>query len=546
MQEKLQVGDEMRIQSSFETDFFTTLFTEVRVDRNTNSKRNMKVIRRHRSKRVECCFMLTKPWAFIILLLALTHPRPHSYAKVGVAEAKKSIPHSKETYLYSTSPAWNHSPQIDKHGFLTTRYKMYPGTWEKDARIGGKYGYKSMHTRYLDRLDVVIRQVPGDGNCLFHSLSTALSWVEDRAHLDFDESFRGKKKNSKNSRKSRNGRTRTRTSTQEELDLFTRSTILRQLSVDVLNPKPIESDSSTETKRLGLLKRNGRNKLKPLFLQGSEFLRHEELLDVACSQYGLTGGEYCESMRNNGVWGGGPEIVALCNYLKRPIHVYELMTVRPEIGSTRSGRGHKKSQEDEESNPEFRLRRMALFGSPKFDYREPLHILSADCRFPDIKPGQQASAGNHFMAMFIQKGGTRTRIGQRSARAGACRQGVRVRSGSRDRNNRWGENTFARREVISKYLRSNDSTCSGDEITTQGFMDRIMKRMLADDHNKKAEVDDNANDNPIQAIVKWCNDRRMIIGDDNKIDDSTSDNPVQAIMKWCNDRRSPFRFVGRE
>jgi hypothetical protein len=73
-----------------------------------------------------------------------------------------------------------------------------------------------------------------------------------------------------------------------------------------------------------------------------------------------------------------------------------------------------------------------------------------------------------------------------------------------------------------------------------------MKRMLADDHNKKAEVDDNANDNPIQAIVKWCNDRRMIIGDDNKIDDSTSDNPVQAIMKWCNDRRSPFRFVGRE
>ena len=150
------------------------------------------------------------------------------------------------------------------------------------------------------------------------------------------------------------------------------------------------------------------------------------------------------------------------------------------------------------------------------------------------------------MAMFIQKGGTRTRIGQRSARAGACRQGVRVRSGSRDRNNRWGENTFARREVISKYLRSNDSTCSGDEITTQGFMDRIMKRMLADDHNKKAELDDNANDNPIQAIVKWCNDRRMIIGDDDKIDDSTSDNPVQAIMKWCNDRRSPFRFVGRE
>jgi len=43
---------------------------------------------------------------------------------------------------------------------------------------------------------------------------------------------------------------------------------------------------------------------------------------------------------------------------------------------------------------------MACFGSPKFDHREPLHILSADCRFPDLTPGLQASAGNHFMALF--------------------------------------------------------------------------------------------------------------------------------------------------
>jgi hypothetical protein len=145
-------------------------------------------------------------------------------------------------------------------------------------------------------------------------------------------------------------------------------------------------------------------------------------------------------MKNNGVWGGGPEIVALCNYLRRPIHVYELMTIRPTLNNknkrrTRSNKSEaaqlqKLKESWEEATPEFRLRRMALFGSPKFDYREPLRILSADCRFPYLKPGEQASAGNHFMAMFIEKKNSRERI----PRVGASRHshhGVRVRSGGR-------------------------------------------------------------------------------------------------------------------
>ena len=48
----------------------------------------------------------------------------------------------------------------------------------------------------------------------------------------------------------------------------------------------------------------------------------------------------------------------------------------------------------------FRIRRMACFGSPRYDRREPLHILSADSRFPDIQPGKQKRTGNHFLAMF--------------------------------------------------------------------------------------------------------------------------------------------------
>ncbi len=33
--------------------------------------------------------------------------------------------------------------------------------------------------------------------------------------------------------------------------------------------------------------------------------------------------DYCSQMRNKGVWGGGPEILALVNSLRRPIHVFE-------------------------------------------------------------------------------------------------------------------------------------------------------------------------------------------------------------------------------
>ena len=49
---------------------------------------------------------------------------------------------------------------------------------------------------------------------------------------------------------------------------------------------------------------------------------------------------------------------------------------------------------------QFTLRRMACFGSPKFDRKEPLHILSADSRFPDVEPRRVRKIGNHFLALF--------------------------------------------------------------------------------------------------------------------------------------------------
>jgi hypothetical protein len=87
---------------------------------------------------------------------------------------------------------------------------------------------------------------------------------------------------------------------QRILELRCKSLELRNAAVDVLQNK------------------KGRRKL---FLQGDEYLEARELLAAAAAQFDLEGDEYCALMRKESYWGGGPEIVALCNHLQRPIHM---------------------------------------------------------------------------------------------------------------------------------------------------------------------------------------------------------------------------------
>jgi OTU-like cysteine protease len=255
-------------------------------------------------------------------------------------------------------PPWNLSHQIDDKGFLKTLYRRVPGEWEPEVKLRTSHGV-SARCR--------IRQVPGDGNCLFHSISLCLRHAVNGTHWRLDGA-----------------------GSLEELYLHSHE--LRQKAVQCL---------ASPTRRL--------------FLQGRESLKATELVQAAAAQYHLTPEEYCECMSQSSVWGGGPEIVALCNLLQRPIHVYELATAvvrgaQSEPHRQQHAQHHPQSQyrdrmaeDDDEldSSPSsFVLRRMACFGSPKFDHRRPLHILSADSRFPDVPPGQQLSSGNHFLAVF--------------------------------------------------------------------------------------------------------------------------------------------------
>jgi hypothetical protein len=282
-------------------------------------------------------------------------------------QARNTLPrsaNSRRRIVDHQQPPWNPSTLIDSDGFLTGLYARTPGDWEQTVRL---------RTAHDTSLPCQIRQVPGDGNCLFHSLSLALHYAVNGTHWDIVGSSTGLQA------------------------LCERSRWLRAQAVATLRAK------------------SGR-----LFLQGRETLRPQELVVAAAQQYDLTPEEYCTAMEEECVWGGGPEIVALCNILQRPIHVYELAVddgrENDDVESDDSGgftSGKKNvygARSTVNGKPCFILRRMACFGSPRFDRQEALHILSADSRFPDLSPGHQLSAGNHFLAVFPQQRRRRKRL----------------------------------------------------------------------------------------------------------------------------------------
>jgi hypothetical protein len=117
-----------------------------------------------------------------------------------------------------------------------------------------------------------IRQVPGDGGCLFHAIATWIFFALKNEHCDFDVNVR------KLSNK------------------------LRVLSIEIL-----QSNQS-------------------LVIENDETLNSLQLLDMVADNYNMNRTEYCTKMLDPKSWGGGPEIVALSNYFQCPIHVYQLST----------------------------------------------------------------------------------------------------------------------------------------------------------------------------------------------------------------------------
>ncbi|KAL3756271.1 hypothetical protein ACHAWU_007222 [Discostella pseudostelligera] len=304
---------------------------------------------------------------------------------------------------YYQRPAWNASPKINQQGYLCELFRRIPGEWESSAEaasISDQSHHNNLNT------PVIIRQVPGDGCCLFHAVAISLNLIRDGIHLRMDtaESLR-------------------------ELKAMSRS--LRHVAVDCLRSCGVEQQRIGKSRSL-FFRRTGRisphaivnstatsthhherstRKYPRLFIQGTESMSTSQLLSTAASQYGITPEEYCDLMEQDSYWGGGPEIVALCNVLKRPIHVFELVPWNAVMNSAGDDDDTSTTTStttipcavrvpDHLINQQFCLRRMATFGSPKYDSKMPLHILSADSRFPDVNPESIFENGNHFMALF--------------------------------------------------------------------------------------------------------------------------------------------------
>jgi hypothetical protein len=192
------------------------------------------------------------------------------------------------------------------------------------------------------------RQVPGDGACLFHTLSAGLWESVNGTHHPMDRKV-----------------------------LRSQSLRLRARAVDVLEDQ----------------------RDPQLYMGDSEYMKASQLLEMAAEQAACATDEYCSKLRDPRAWGGGPEIVALSNALSRPIHIYELVWASADAPCARK---HLRGAAEREANaPRWCVQCIAEFGTPKWSRRyPPIHVLSCDSRFPHLQPEQQLEQGNHFLLLF--------------------------------------------------------------------------------------------------------------------------------------------------
>jgi len=274
-----------------------------------------------------------------------------------------------------------------------------------------------------------IRQVPGDGNCLFHALSCAILHYANNKLLGNSDQARHPNHHQShphlNDPTLKGGALEMRALSKQLREMAVEELRLRVSQEERESSKGVDggaSDSNPSSSpvrqfyhRMLAPFRRGRGRFSEspnLYLQQTVHLPPSTLLSSAASQYNLTVSKYLSDMATSNTWGGGPEIVALVNRLRRPIHVYELVSTKKPPYLNAVGRRTEAAAPKEggeavaafyDISNKFFLRRLAAFGSPLFDETgngPPLCILSADCRFPNIKHGEENDVGNHFLAIF--------------------------------------------------------------------------------------------------------------------------------------------------
>ncbi|KAL7460710.1 hypothetical protein ACHAXS_001151 [Conticribra weissflogii] len=241
---------------------------------------------------------------------------------------------------------------------------------------------------------VAIRQVPGDGSCLFHAIAAGLlcqPLVEKNNTAvtpdDFDISDLSCDTATFPSLRQLHS--------PQMYELLRLSSELRQQAVDTLQ--------------------NSFDEQSLLHLNSNQTIRASELIKSATQQYkGLTATEYLQDMQQYGVWGGGPEIVALANAMGRQIILLEPLD--DDVGDGENRLAAYASRGDGIDDATCYLKVAAQFGkrlgvNEDSDVRVntsasgDIFILLANKDFPNMV-GRGYYAGidncnkNHFLAVF--------------------------------------------------------------------------------------------------------------------------------------------------
>ena len=189
-------------------------------------------------------------------------------------------------------------------------------------------------------IPVRIRQVLGDGSCLFQAIAAGILFDVAIPNLNASHDH------------NEDGRL----APPSNVEVIRYSSSLRALAVETL--------------------KDGMENNTSMIQQHGETTSVSWLINKAANQYGLTSNEYLSEMLKENVWGGGLEIVALANCLRRRIVVLET------------------SHDHSDTNAIY-LKEIARFGPHTIS--NPIYILSANQRFP-MELGN--SKNNHFLVVF--------------------------------------------------------------------------------------------------------------------------------------------------
>lgn len=201
--------------------------------------------------------------------------------------------------------------------------------WFSAASTRYSYFLPGRYSNYWRQKHFRVKQVPGDGACLFNALAVAVQYLHNGMHSDFDNKT------------------------------AVLAAALRTCAVGRLSQRQT-----------------------PLFLGGTEYVSSEDLLAMAAIELNTTVDEYIDLMSQPHTWGGGPEIVAISNILRRPIHLYTVHYSR--LWPFR-----------------YYIKKSICFGEfTNTSACKPLRVLYTDGRFPHLTPWRDKLNADHFLALF--------------------------------------------------------------------------------------------------------------------------------------------------